>query len=417
MNNQKKQQIDSSNYSIQYYCKCSINGVQFLPQNIIRLNFGEWIFDVLPRLDLSIVDNGKFFDRFPIQENDVVKIEISRNSNTDPSIVLEFNIVDYDVTPSDPNFSRNSVMTISGILKNKELFNPLRIRSFSRQSSEKVLQSIASNAGLDVQTKIRCPDSMNWIQANMSDLDMIKYVTMNSFLTTSDCNFSYTNRQSKFVFTSLNTELKNPVKFKLIHNPERVLDIKNSHDKSHNSHKKSKDKELYYASYKAMNFSGSVNKNGAYGVSNNYWNLEKNKTAKVVSDKHQLTKFSFKEKDKVGITASSDTICYNSDNQHKNFQLAQTQNKYIRDNFFANCLFVFINSNDEINLFDKVFMSVPTLDGGSDVNEVHSGEYIVGGIYHEIGKDSIYKMMVALFRNGMNKSSYMNISDYRVNGS
>ena len=40
--------------------------------------------------------------------------------------------------------------------------------------------------------------------------------------------------------------------------------------------------------------------------------------------------------------------------------------------------------------------------GTVGIDEIHSGEYLVGGIYHNIYNGGLYTMVLVLFRNGFN---------------
>lgn len=410
----KKSSSGQSPLGVHFQCKCFINGTEFLSQNIINLSFSEWVLDLVPRLDLTLLDDGKYFEYFPLQENDLIRIEIARNVDLVPT-VLEFNLVDYKVQPLDSNEPRNAMVSISGLLKNSNLFFPVKSRAFRTKSSDQVMQTIAAECGFKTDFRIKCADTMTWLQSSVTNYDMIDYVLKRSFTTERDMNLAYINRYSKFVYTSLNTELKKQSVVKMRHAPERVHDIDNKFDAPENSHTKSKQKEMYFSSFKYNNFAGTTNKMIGYGVEHSYWDLSKLVKKQINYDDHSLTKFSFKEKQNSGKIVKDITYPYASNNHHANFYTALTQNQYVRDNFFNSCLLVSINANEDLNLFDKVFINIPTLVGSKEINEVHSGEYVVGGIYHEVSKGSIYKMIVALFRNGINKSGILKQSDFRLN--
>ena len=71
-------------------------------------------------------------------------------------------------------------------------------------------------------------------------------------------------------------------------------------------------------------------------------------------------------------------------------------------------MFLNVNSQTIINIFDKVELIVPSLpiyDAGS-VNELIGGTYLVAGIIHHISKGGIYKKEISLHRNGFNESNH-----------
>ena len=61
-----------------------------------------------------------------------------------------------------------------------------------------------------------------------------------------------------------------------------------------------------------------------------------------------------------------------------------------------------VSISNKLNLFDRVNVEIDSLLPIESVrDEVHSGQYIVGGIIHQASKDSIYNNIVILFRNGL----------------
>jgi hypothetical protein len=48
------------------------------------------------------------------------------------------------------------------------------------------------------------------------------------------------------------------------------------------------------------------------------------------------------------------------------------------------------------------------------VNQPQSGEYIIGTIVHQVSKGGMYRMSLALFRNGINQSAYQKESEIEL---
>jgi hypothetical protein len=65
-----------------------------------------------------------------------------------------------------------------------------------------------------------------------------------------------------------------------------------------------------------------------------------------------------------------------------------------------------IDSECDVKLFDKINLVIPSLVS-EEFNEVYSGMYLVGGIIHNVCINGIYKKMLSLHRNGMNKSEFV----------
>lgn len=96
------------------------------------------------------------------------------------------------------------------------------------------------------------------------------------------------------------------------------------------------------------------------------------------------------------------------DNVHENYMLAQSQNSYLKNNFFSSYLLVYTRPSNKLNLFDRVNVEVDSLLNIDSLrDEVHSGQYIVGGIIHQASKDNIYNNIVILFRNGLDVKGFL----------
>ena len=127
-----------------------------------------------------------------------------------------------------------------------------------------------------------------------------------------------------------------------------------------------------------------------------------------------LSTFENKNKNNTGKYVNG--IVYNSlsKNVHENYLLAKSQNLYLSQSFFGNYLQIVINPNMNVNVGDKIDLLIydnlgRLLNGTPNVDAVNSGEYLIGGISHDIKKDGLYSMILTLFRNGVNQSNISTI--------
>lgn len=408
INNERISNLDSSFFINNFYCKIKIKNIEVLPQNIVSINIRESIFDLIPVVELNILDNGILSERYPLEDGDELQVELATSDKTESVIDMKFNVMDSEILNTDGDILQVVMIRITGIMKNNDLFFPLKTRAFSNKTSIQTLSSIASECGFSPKTKIKTSDSMTWRQLQQSNYQMIAEVLKRSFKP-DDAIMACFKRNNEFIITSLKTELENKTSKKAIYDPYKSISMIGETDT------KEKSTEIYYNNFSVRNFSGFVNKTRTYGKEFSYWDFEEFKNKKITSDYHGLTQFSFKNKNDVGKIVNVQPVgILNSLNVHKNYFEAVAQNEFYIEDFFKNVLLIYINPSNNINVFDKFDLIFPSLDDNDSINSSLSGEYIVGSIAYQASKDGIFRSCVALFRNGMNLSSFMKKSEYKV---
>lgn len=406
MANQKQNDIDSSYFLNDFYCKIKIKKVELLPQNVVVMNIRESIFDLVPVLEMTFLDNGIFTEKFPLEDEDVINIELAKNDKSDTPINITFSLQDFVVNNRDGDNLNLVNVSITAIMKTTGLFYPVKTRSFANKSSVDVLKNLASEIGCNPVARINTSDSMVWRQINQNNYNMI-FETMKRAFKTEDAILTGVTRGKDFVITSLKTELKNKTSKKLIYDPfDTISDLEP---------KKEKKELFFFNNFDLKNISGFTNKIIGYGVKYAYFDFNDVSNKQISDDYHGLTQFSFKRKENVGKIVRNDAAyILNELNVHKNYFVAMAQNEYYIKDFFKMCLVVYIKPTDKINLFDKIDVTFPSFDNNDFTNMSLSGEYLVGTIVHQASKAGHYRMALTLFRNGMNGSAYMKKSEYGV---
>jgi hypothetical protein len=89
--------------------------------------------------------------------------------------------------------------------------------------------------------------------------------------------------------------------------------------------------------------------------------------------------------------------------------------------FFGSYLQMSINPELSLNIGDKISVIIydnlsRMKNGPTMIDKVNSGDYIVGGISHDIKKDSLYTMNLTLFRGGVNSSDTDGVSTELLEG-
>lgn len=402
-----------------FIIKLSIKEVDVPASAIVDIVLREWIFDALPRLEIMLSDNGRFIDQFPLEDNDKILIELNHFIFEEAPIKAQFTLQDYEIINSAPGKSQQALIKITALMDNNLLTFPIHNRSFSQMNSNEVFEAIFNETKADSKklglrkfdSRIKPQDEMNWLQINQNNLQFIKHVLDRSYFNDNDAPFLYTNRNGTMVYTSLRTELKKKQQEipRLIYNIESSMLNSKNYQKEDLEDLLEEEKEnegnnqLFFYNWRYKNFSGGKNKMNSYGREFSYYDLTSGISRQITTDDHELSIHSLKEKNKIGkITRHDNYGVLDTSNMHDNFMLAKTQNDYLKENFFSSYMLVYTRPSNNLNLFDRVNVEVDSLlPIESARDEVHSGQYIVGGIIHQASKDSIYNNIVILFRNGL----------------
>lgn len=370
-----------------FFCKIYIDGNKLNPSNIISCTIREWVFELLPRLELSILDDGVLFEGYPLNDTSIIEIEIAKDKEQNVILNTRFDVIDFSLDIISDN--KFSVVNITGLLETKNLFFPIKNRSFSN-TSKNVLNDLCNEINLSFESDIDTSDKMIWIQSNISNYDMIHHVLKRT-RKVDDATFFYSNINSKMKLTSLNVNI----------NKSNFISAKYDLD----NYSKSEfddpidDNTVWFNSYDSLNTNGYFNRVNNYGIQIGYYNLEKRLTEKIANNSNLITDNTFQ-------SYSGDMVRFKNfgiltKNVYDKYYQTIVNNEYYKKNFFANSLVLSINSRTNISLFDKLNVLVPSLID-SQFNDVLSGEYLVGGIMHNISKNNIYKKNLVLFRNGYN---------------
>jgi len=408
----KKLNESGENPVVNFFLKISIKEVDLVSSSIASIFIKEWIFDTLPRIEIEMSDTGWFTDGFPLEDNDTIKIELHFQKDDDPIVKNEFILQDYEILNSGPGKSEQAVIRLSGFLKTDGFPFELKTRAFSQMKSEEVFKKLSNEIGFkDFTSRVSSRDKMTWLQANQNDFMFMKHVLERAYVNDDDAPFAYVDRDGKMTYTSLKTEMERKQQVK-----QAIFDLRASmlsnitisedeYDEQLEELKETHGEEniIFYRNWGYKNFAGTVNKTNSYGRAVSYYDLENSKRTSITTDDHPLSIHSLKEKSKIGkIVADDENGLFDSTNMHASYMLAQSQNKYLRENFFSSHLVIYARPESDLRLFDKVNVWVPSMfPVNSKMDDVHSGEYVVGGIIHEAQKNSIYTMVVVLYRNGL----------------
>lgn len=416
------EQINQKNIGQQYDLKLSINGIQVPTSNILSSVLKEWIFDRIVTLECVIMDTGTFVELSPIYDESPVTIEFSKNNEPD-KVQMDFCI---NVTEVERTLADNGMVYMIRFIalqKTNDYFYPIKTKSYRNQTTSDVFSQICNNAGVTFIKEIEAKDNQIWIQSNSCDYSFGHHLIKRSFVNYEDRPLFYFNRNNQAVFTSIKTKCDTKAKFIAINNDYAFLD--NGND---NVLMEIKDaisngtKILYYKtdiSYKDI--SPVFNKTNGYGIDFTYFDLRNFFEYQLSFPFAPLTKYTKQNKNNVGKFVNGLTYNTLSKNCHENYLLAKSQNMMIDQMFFGSYLQMSINPDLSLNIGDKISVIIydnlsRMKQGPTMIDKVNSGDYIVGGISHDIKKDSLYTMNLILFRGGVNSSDTDGVSTELLEG-
>jgi hypothetical protein len=369
-----------------FYCNILIDDVAFIPSNIISCVIREWVFGLLPRIELSILDDGVLFEGLPLTDSSVIEIEISKDKSQEKVLNARFDVIDFNLDVISDN--KFSVVNITGILKTENLFWPTRNRYFD-DTSKNALGQLALESGLRFKSDIDTNDSMIWIQPNVSNAKMMRHLTSRS-RKINDSVFFYGDVDGNLNLTSLKKKIDQNSSIKCRYNLDNYS--KESFDNVVDS------ETLWFNSYDVLNNNGFFNRTNNYGIKFGFFDLEKNKVYEIKNGQSNLADRSFQS---VSSNVEYKRFGVLSNNVYGKYFDTLVENEFYRKRFFSNSIALNINSRGNVNLFDLVDVFIPSLvDSG--FNDFLSGEYLVGGIVHSLFKNNIYKKQIVCFRDGYN---------------
>ena len=192
---------------VNFYCNLKIKGKQIITSNIVSLSIKEWIFDIVPRIELIINDDGMLTEVYPIQDGDQIMVELKKRSDK-TSINMAFSILSY--TAGSMRGNKFMQIMIVGAMTVKNFYSPVQYRSFHNLSSKSVFQQILSaEGGVPVSAPVSTTDTMTWLQT-ASNMEFCKHVLRRSYVA-NDCMFLYADTTGTFNYTSLKTELEKEI--------------------------------------------------------------------------------------------------------------------------------------------------------------------------------------------------------------
>jgi hypothetical protein len=378
-----------SNSGVQnFYCEIDIDGHKIIPQNVISCVIREWIFEILPRFEMTLYDDGYLSEVFPILDDSIMTISIGVTPDDENINTMEFDIIDKSFDNIESNNSQ--IVSLTGVLKTNNCFFPIKNKSYKNKSSLEVLSLIGKEIGLTVVEGLglHTTDMMTWYQIDQTNYQFIRHVLSKSYIP-NDILFCYADVNNNFNLNGFKQVIEAdsiPARYNTTNFTTYTLES----DLERNT--------IWYNSFNVVNYTNTFNKLYGYGYGGSFYNFSNTQQISKKENYFPFTENSFNLKP--GNIVRKEEFPIFSKNTYQDYFKSKLQNAYMK-NLFNFSVLLDINAMINVKLLDKVDLVLESLIG-YEKDEVNSGEYIVGGIIHTFGNSSLYKKQISLHRNGYN---------------
>jgi len=364
-------------------------------ENILSVTVTESIITLLPKLEMTLTDNGGFLDLHPIMDKDVIHLTFNNDLGIEGNEVHAAFIISSFKAISDSYGNTSNIFSLVGYLASNNTFAPFSRNAYTG-SSDSVIRIISNKMGLKFKNDISGVDNITWHQ-NSNNYQFLKHVSSRSYIP-NDGVFVYTSLNGTMNYTSYNIKNAMPPKFNAVLNRERVQNPVLLPDDA---------LYMYYDSYDILNVTEIYNNISSYGGWYAYYNGIDYITEEIDSYK-ETTDFVNRDISYDGLPVFSNNVGIVVDKRLQNtIYKGKVQNEYLRYNIFSNTIALNINTSTEVTLFDKVDLNLSSTLGDG-IAEPYSGDYVVATITHNLMSQVGYAKRILLCRGGINK----NVSNY-----
>lgn len=389
----------------QYFIRVIIDGVDVTTKNIQSVSLREFIFDTACELDLSFMDTGYFVEEAPIVDGTKIRIVLAKD-NSELPIDIEFQCLNSRVTKNMSSGNTLYLIDLVAITNSDYMFSNISQRVLQGTSNQVIGQVVSENKQLTYVEEVESNDYQSWFQISINDSSFIKNVINRAYYQSEDMPIIFCNKYNRFVYTTLKTRAEQKTKFIAINNDFLSMDSGNQDPVIDSIIKQTKSTNTIFfrSDYTFTDNMPIANRQGGYGFDYTYFDGNNFNNMSINFNYAPFTKYINKKQHEKKYAS----LTYNiqNSNVHPNYLLAYNQNMYLMKNMFSSFVTMSVSPNLQIDLMDKVNVSfLKQIDPEINkvgIDDIHSGEYLVGGIYHNIRVGGKYSMILVLFRNGFN---------------
>ena len=384
--------------AVNFFGSLLIKGKTIPTSNIISIVIRTWAFEIVPRLELVINDDGILTEAFPLLEGDEIDVVLGKNITDNNPLATTFELMDHSF--GSMMGGKFAQIMISGVLKLDGFYAPERNRSFRNRTSLDVLSQIASEAGIEFRTStgLLTNDLMIWLQIHSTNLEMCKHVIRRAYRP-NDLLFFYFDTKGYAQLRSFAME-------KTMSPTMAFLDLQKYSAESYDNGADLN--TVWFNTYSSTNYSGSINKTKVYGVNYEYLSPVDSSVVSgmVFDDAHDFTGLSTQNQNNTKQPINTQHYGYLNNSVHQNYFKAQASNDYYR-HLLTGGEFLSLSANAlcDVSLLDIINVNIPSM-AVNGLNLALSGNYWTAGIIHSAGRGQIYKKKLILCRNGINDSKW-----------
>jgi len=408
-----------------FYCNLEIAGSAIPPRNISYLALREWVLptSLVPRLELSVFDDGLLSELKTPYYNQKIYLELGRSEEDDSPIEMIFDIYDYSIDKVGDS-AQNLINITALISMNDPFVNPSKPVIYDQQSSDQVIETIGDRMFGTIHSgykfkkgNISASDTMTRIQSYESDMDFLKSVLQWSYVGSGDSALAFVNNKAELHYAPLiNSFIQEPV-FTARYDVQLAVSQSKAEMK-HLAVKKGYTEEqalndIWYSSINFRDYSGTIRTQWGFASKSTFFRRDKSTyTSNIFSLNINNT-----DADIYSPYLSKNTFYWYSGtvgiNESENNQNAYVIKQNLITQLFSQSVLIEINSYADVNLMDTIYLNVNAdIKTSNDfpINEKLSGTYLVGGITHTVGgTGSLYKKILTLFRTGVNKAGFAGV--------
>lgn len=366
-----------------------VNGVRIPTNTIQTLVVREWMFDIVPRLEVVFQDVYNILEAKTIKNFDEIELVLRYSDYDSPNVRMKFVNLAIDISPMSAGMPVRIVQLTAlgcpvGFIKD------LKTRSFPSQRSKDVFDRIFGQYGYPKGNILEdTSDNMNWLQCSVTDFNFVKHVMARSYLSENDLAYVYIDRMGNWNYRSLNSAVSSEpkIRFEQVSLPypfEQSSEI------------------LKFGSFSIRELDGlslidpevfdciiSHDSSGEQTKKDFY---------ESASEMDQLAKVPYVHRTN-GKYVNNAIVPRDVGNTFEHYQTNLVRRKFLERVAFSRMMIVSALPHSDISLMDTVDVSIPVAkvrDGAKSTE--YSGKYLVGGMLHEFVGTNTYQCQYILLR-------------------
>jgi len=361
---------------------------KFVPQPAInQLTIRESLWDLLPRLELTLVDDGMFTEKNPISTGMYVSV-VANLGKEQKAVSIPFCVTETSFSPQTLMDNGFRYLNIKGVFGAKELCGDIMSKCYEQMPFSAAVEELCDELKLPCEIGVKTNDKMNWYMFNESYASFLNKGIQRCSVE-DGLPLVYIDRFGKLNLKTTSNLLNTKFVFK--RDPEKAV-----------ASSVSDGSEKYFSSWSSFDNSSEVNKFASgVGITGEYITDEGSVSYDSDSKKSKWT-------DKVNISTEEEGMGRRSfglgvwnPSVNQNYFKNILDYKHKNDRLFSSYFTIGVNACHDVNLADVVELQMDSIVHDDLNNKSYSGKYMVGSIIHSMNKNN-YNMVLGLFRDGKN---------------